>query len=75
MVEAHRHDALRLLLDLEAQVEVAVGVDAVKELHLAGLDVKPGMQAEVLVQTGERTLMNYLLKPLTSRLRGAMKEE
>ncbi len=56
-------------------VEVAVGVDAVKELHLAGLDVKPGMQAEVLVQTGERTLMNYLLKPLTSRLRGAMKEE
>lgn len=56
-------------------VEVAVGVEAVNELRQAGLDVKPGMQAEVLVQTGERTLMNYLLKPLTSRLRGAMKEE
>lgn len=56
-------------------VEVEVGSAAVSELLQHGLDVKPGMQAEVMVQTGERTFMNYLLKPLTQRLRGAMKEE
>jgi protease secretion system membrane fusion protein len=56
-------------------VEVEVGADAVATLLANGLDVKPGMQAQVLVQTGERTFMNYLLKPVTARLRGALKEE
>lgn len=56
-------------------VEVSVGTEAVNELLHHGLDVKPGMQAEVMVQTGERTFMNFLLKPLLSRLRGAMTEE
>ena len=40
-----------------------------------GLDVKPGMQAEVLVKTGERTLANYLMQPVTERMAGAFKEE
>ncbi|UUY09021.1 HlyD family type I secretion periplasmic adaptor subunit [Pseudomonas sp. J452] len=56
-------------------VEVEVGSDAVAQLSTHGLDVKPGMQAEVMVQTGERTFMNYLLKPLQQRIRGALKEE
>lgn len=56
-------------------VEVEVGTEAVAELLAHDLDVKPGMQAEVMVQTGERTFMNYLLKPLAQRLRGAMTEE
>jgi protease secretion system membrane fusion protein len=56
-------------------VEVEVVTDAVAELLAHDLDVKPGMQAEVMVQTGERTFMNYLLKPLAQRLRGAMTEE
>ena len=56
-------------------VEVEIGTEAVEELARHGLEVTPGMQAEVLVQTGERTFLNYLLKPLTSRLSGALQEE
>ncbi len=56
-------------------VEVAVSPKAIGELRDAGLDIKPGMQAEVLVKTGERTLANYLMQPVTERLAGAFKEE
>ncbi len=55
--------------------EVAVGPSVREELADAGLEVKPGMQVEVLVKTGERTLINYLMKPITERLVGALKEE
>lgn len=56
-------------------VEVEVGTEAVARLLAHGLEVKPGMQAEVMVQTGERTFLNYLLSPLEKRIRGALKEE
>ncbi|WP_322978961.1 HlyD family type I secretion periplasmic adaptor subunit [Pseudomonas sp. C11] len=56
-------------------VEVEVGAEAVAHLQAHGLEVKPGMQAEVLVQTGERTFLKYLLSPLEKRIRGALKEE
>jgi protease secretion system membrane fusion protein len=56
-------------------VEVAVSPHDIIELHDAGLDIRPGMQAEVLVKTGERTLANYLIQPVTERLSGAFKEE
>lgn len=56
-------------------VEVEVGASAVGQLQAHGLEVKPGMQAEVLVQTGERTFLQYLLSPLEKRIRGALKEE
>lgn len=45
------------------------------ELNRVGLEVKPGMEVEVLVSTGERTLLNYLLKPIMERLSGALREE
>jgi membrane fusion protein, protease secretion system len=35
----------------------------------------PGMVAEVLVKTGERSLLTYLLHPLTKRIAAAMTEE
>ncbi|MFB4368476.1 MULTISPECIES: HlyD family type I secretion periplasmic adaptor subunit [unclassified Pseudomonas] len=56
-------------------VEAEVGAEAVAHLLAHGLEVKPGMQAEVLVQTGERTFLKYLLSPLEKRIRGALKEE
>lgn len=56
-------------------VEVQVSPQDIIELRDAGLDIKPGMQAEVLVKTGERTLANYLMQPITERLVGAFKEE
>lgn len=37
--------------------------------------MQPGMPAEVLVKTGERSLLTYLLHPLTKRVAAAMKEE
>jgi protease secretion system membrane fusion protein len=37
--------------------------------------IRAGMPVEVFVRTGERTLMNYLLKPLLDRLQGALTEE
>lgn len=37
--------------------------------------LQPGMPAEVLIKTGERSLLTYLLHPLTKRLASAMKEE
>ncbi|SFX82566.1 MULTISPECIES: HlyD family type I secretion periplasmic adaptor subunit [unclassified Pseudomonas] len=56
-----------------AKVEIAA--DTVAALQAAGLQVRPGMLADVTVVTGERTLMNYLMKPLRERLLAAFKEE
>lgn len=36
--------------------------------------LQPGMPAQIMVKTGERTMMSYILKPLLMRLRSAMKE-
>ncbi len=56
-------------------VSIAPAPEAEAQLHEAGLAVRPGMQAEVLVKTGERTLASYLAKPLRERLAGALTEE
>lgn len=37
--------------------------------------IQPGMAAEVIIRTGERTVMGYLLHPLTRRLAASMKEQ
>jgi membrane fusion protein, protease secretion system len=37
--------------------------------------MQPGMQADVLLKTGERSLLTYLLHPLTKRVAAAMTEE
>ena len=36
--------------------------------------MQPGMSAEVVVQTGDRTVLQYLLQPLLRRLASAMNE-
>ena len=36
--------------------------------------IRAGMPAEIFVRTGERTLLNYLVKPLSDRLRRALTE-
>lgn len=42
---------------------------------LADRRLQPGMPAEVIFKTGERSLLTYWLAPLTKRLAWAMKEE
>jgi membrane fusion protein, type I secretion system len=42
--------------------------------RLAGLQLVSGMPAEVFLQTGSRTMLTYLLKPITDQLRRAFVE-
>ncbi len=42
---------------------------------LNGLSIKPGMPAQLFVRTGERSLLNYLFKPLLDRAGSALTEE
>jgi protease secretion system membrane fusion protein len=37
--------------------------------------MQPGMPAEIVIKTGERSLLTYLLHPLTKRMAASMKEE
>ena len=54
-----------------ARVELtAEGRKALGDRHL-----QPGMMAEVLIKTGERSLLTYLLHPLLKRVASAMTEE
>jgi HlyD family secretion protein len=42
--------------------------------RLAGLQLVSGMPAEVFMQTGSRTMMSYLMKPITEQLQRAFVE-
>jgi len=42
---------------------------------LAQHEIRPGMPVELFVKTGERTMMNYLLKPIFDRASLSLKEE
>ena len=44
-------------------------------LKLDGQELVAGMPVEVFIQTGERTPINYLLKPITDYFNRAMREE
>lgn len=55
------------------KVRAAVAPDGMKQL--AKLQIRPGMPVEMVVKTGERTMMNYLLKPILNRAETAFTEE
>ncbi|MGE8500382.1 MAG: HlyD family type I secretion periplasmic adaptor subunit [Pseudomonas sp.] len=66
------------LLDEQTQepyYQVRIRVSEAGAQQLAGLDIRPGMPVEAFVRTGERSLLNYLFKPITDRLHLAMAEE
>lgn len=52
---------------------VEITPEGMKKLHRH--EIKAGMPVEILIKTGERTMMNYLIKPLRDRVRGALIEE
>lgn len=54
-----------------AQVEVTPEGLKLLEKHR----IQPGMPVEVIVKTGERSFMTYLLKPLTDRFARSFKED
>ena len=43
--------------------------------RLAGQQLVPGMPAEVFMQTGSRTMMSYLFKPIADQMRRAFVEQ
>ena len=53
--------------------QVIVTRDGLRKL--GSRQMKPGMPVEVMIKTGQRTLLQYLFKPPTQRLGSAMKEE
>ncbi|MFZ9734774.1 MAG: HlyD family efflux transporter periplasmic adaptor subunit [Burkholderiaceae bacterium] len=42
---------------------------------LGNRTMQPGMPAEVIIKTGSRTMLNYLVHPLTKRVAASLKEE
>ncbi len=50
-------------------------VTAEGKKKLGQLNIKPGMPVEMFVKTGERTMMNYLLKPIIDRAHSALTED
>jgi len=54
---------------------VEVSADGLQALSTAGLELVPGMPAEVLINTGARTLIQYLMKPLTDSFKRSFIED
>jgi protease secretion system membrane fusion protein len=57
------------------KVRVRVTPKGQKMIAEHKMDVRPGMPVELFVKTGERTMMNYLLKPVFDRAKSSMSEE
>jgi HlyD family type I secretion membrane fusion protein len=55
--------------------ELKIKVDATELHHAAGLEMYPGMPAEVYVMTGSRSFMQYLLDPIRKSFRKAFVED
>lgn len=56
-------------------VKVKVTPEGAKLIAEHKLAIRSGMPVELFVKTGERTFMNYLMKPLVDRSHGALSEE
>ncbi|MCX8999711.1 HlyD family type I secretion periplasmic adaptor subunit [Rhizobiaceae bacterium BDR2-2] len=54
-------------------VRLAVPADELKKLE--ELTLVPGMPAEAMIQTGERTALSYFVKPLSDQINRAFREE
>lgn len=57
------------------KVRVKVTKEGAKLVAKHKLDIQSGMPVELFVKTGERTMMNYLLKPIFDRARSSMSED
>jgi HlyD family secretion protein len=53
---------------------VTIALDKAEIAKLGALRLRPGMPAETFIQTGQRTMLSYILKPLTDQLARAFRE-
>ncbi len=67
----------RMVDEASGQPYYLLGVRVTPEERskLKGLELLPGMPAEIFVNTGERTPLSYLVKPLTDALARTFKED
>jgi protease secretion system membrane fusion protein len=56
-------------------VRVKVTEEGKKKIAQHKLAIRPGMPVELFVKTGERTMMNYLIKPIVDRAQSSMSED
>ncbi|MDR0564296.1 MAG: HlyD family type I secretion periplasmic adaptor subunit [Azoarcus sp.] len=54
---------------------ISVSKEGMKKLGEHKLQLQPGMRVEVVIITGERTMLTYLLHPLLKRIAFSLKEE
>ncbi len=52
-----------------------IKLDAGQSSRLGGKTLLPGMPADVFIQTDNRTVLSYLVKPLSDHFKGALREE
>lgn len=57
------------------KVRARVSPEGAKLIASHKLDIQPGMPVDMFVKTGERTMMNYLFKPLIDRSKSSMAED
>jgi multidrug efflux pump subunit AcrA (membrane-fusion protein) len=53
---------------------IRIAVSDAEIARLRDLKIIPGMPVEVFVQTGSRTMLSYMLKPLTDQLARTFRE-
>lgn len=56
-----------------ARIQITENGEA--ELRKYKIKTQPGMQVDVVIVTGERTVLQYLMRPLMSRINSGMKEQ
>lgn len=57
------------------KIRARVTPEGMKLIAEHKLELQSGMPVEMLVQTGQRTMMNYLMKPIFDRMKTSMVEE
>lgn len=57
-----------------AYFRVRIDIPPAELSKLGSLKLKPGMPVETFIQTGNRTMLNYLIKPLSDQLMRAFRE-
>jgi HlyD family secretion protein len=55
------------------QARIELPIEHVREVA-PNVSLKPGMPAEVMIITGERTLLDYLVEPLMASVRKSFRE-
>ena len=54
---------------------VRIAVTDAERARLGSLKLVPGMPVEAFIKTQDRTVMSYLVKPLTDQMHRALREE